>query len=140
MSRHYSLFLNIYFVAVYVGIGGLQMYRVNAGFLTNYGADLLAPPYLYLMLRGGRFHLRPLAALTTVLGGCYLWEWMQRYDLSGTPLVITRGSFDPFDLLAYTVGLVVIYIVDIRWLQPRQVLPGSRSAGHATKPHPTREG
>jgi hypothetical protein len=64
---------------------------------------------------------------------------MQRYDLSGTPLVITRGSFDPFDLLAYTVGLVVIHVVDIRWLQPRQVLPGSRSVGHTIKPCPTRE-
>jgi hypothetical protein len=138
--RRYSLFLNIYFVAVFVGIGGLQMYRVNAGFLTNYGADLFAPPYLYLMLRGGRFHLRSLAAITTVLAGCFLWEWMQRYDLSGTPLAITRGSFDPFDLLAYTVGLVVTFVIDIRWLQPRQILPDSRAVGHAIEPPAAGEG
>lgn len=128
MSRRYRLFLNVYFVAVFVGIGGLQMYRVNAGFLTNYGADLLAPPYMYLMLRGGRFHLRSLSALAVMLGGCFLWEWMQRYDLTGTPLAITRGSFDPFDLLAYTLGLVVIYVVDVRWLDPRRILPGTRPA------------
>jgi hypothetical protein len=140
VSRRYSLFLNLYFVAVYVGIGGLQMYRINAGFLTNYGADLLAPPYLYLMLRGGRFHLGSLAALTTVLGGCFLWEWMQRYDFAGTPLAITRGRFDPFDLLAYTVGLVAIYGMDIRWLQPRQILPRSRAAGHAIEPPATGKG
>jgi len=129
VSRRYNLLLNIYFVAVFGGIGGLQMYRVNAGLLTNYGADLFAPPYLYLVLRGGRLHSRPFVALATVLGGCFLWEWMQRYDFSGTPLAITRGSFDPFDLLAYTVGLVVIYVIDIRWLQPRQVIPDSRAAG-----------
>jgi hypothetical protein len=115
MSRRHAIFLNIYFVAVFVGIGGLQMYRVDAGFLTNYGADLLAPPYMYLMFRGGRLRLRSLTALIAVLGGCFLWEWMQRYDLSGTPLAITRGRFDPFDLLAYTLGLLVTYVVDVRW-------------------------
>ncbi len=128
MARRYTMFLNIYFVAVFVGIGGLQMYRVNAGFLTNYGADLFAPPYMYLSLRGGRFRLRSLTALATVLGGCFLWEWLQRYDLGGTPLGITRGSFDPLDLLAYTVGLLVSYVVDVRWLRPRRILPDARAA------------
>jgi len=52
-GRRYALWLNVYFVAVFVGIGGLQMYRVDAGFLTNHGADLFAPPYLYLVTRGG---------------------------------------------------------------------------------------
>lgn len=134
MSRRFAIILNIYFVAVFVGIGGLQMYRVNAGFLTNYGADLLAPPYMYLTSRGGRFRLTSLTALPAVLGGCFLWEWMQRYDLVGTPLAITRGKFDPFDLLAYTVGLLVIYAVDVRWLRPRGLLPGSRAAPRRSFP------
>jgi hypothetical protein len=127
MSRRLAIFLNIYFVAVFVGIGGLQMYRVNAGLLTNYGADLLAPPYLYLMFRGGRLHLSSLTALTAVLGGCFLWEWMQRYDFSGTPLAITRGTFDPLDLLACTVGLLVAYVVDVRLLRPRRILAGPQA-------------
>jgi hypothetical protein len=127
MPRRYAIFLNIYFVAIFVGIGGLQMYRVNAGFLTNYGADLFAPPYIYVMLRDGRLRLRSLTALGVVLGGCYIWEWMQRYDLAGTPFAITRGSFDPFDLLAYTVGLLGIYVADIRWLRPQGILPGERT-------------
>ena len=131
MSRRYTTLLNIYFVAVFAGIGGLQMYRVDAGLLTSYGADLLAPPYMYLMLRGGRLRLRPLASLAAVLGGCFVWEWMQRYDLGGTPLVITRGTFDPFDLLAYTLGLLVSYVVDVRWLRPRRILPGSEQAAES---------
>lgn len=109
--------LNLYFVIVFGCIGGLQMFRVNAGPLTNYGADLLAPPYLYLMFRSGRYRLGPHAALGLVLSGCCLWEWLQRFDLSGTPLAITRGRFDPLDLLAYAVGLVLVCSIDLRWLR-----------------------
>jgi hypothetical protein len=127
LPRRYAVWLNIYFIAVFVGIGGLQMYRVNAGLLTNYGADFFAPPYLYVMLRSGRLRLRPFTALSVVLSGCYLWEWMQRYDLSGTPFAITRGHFDPFDILAYTIGLLLIYAADILWLRPRAILPGERA-------------
>jgi hypothetical protein len=124
MPRRYAIWLNIYFVAVFGGIGGLQMYRVNAGLLTNYGADLFAPPYLYAMLRDGRLRLGSFTAFSVVLGGCCLWEWMQRFDLSGTPFAITRGSFDPLDLVAYFVGLLAIYLADILWLRPRGILPG----------------
>jgi hypothetical protein len=124
MPRRYAILLNIYFVAVFVGIGGLQMYRVDAGLLTDYGADLFAPPYLYVMARQGRLRLRSLTALSVVLGGCYLWEWMQRYDLGGTPFAITRGRFDPFDLLAYTLGLLIAYGADVLWLRRRRIPPG----------------
>lgn len=123
MPGSFRRFLNIYAAIVFVGIGGLQMYRVNAGILTNYGADLLAPPFLYLASRSGRLRMRPLTALLVVLGGCFLWEWMQRYDLAGTPLAITRGHFDPMDLLAYSLGLLVTYVLDVRWLRPRGILP-----------------
>jgi hypothetical protein len=122
-TRRYTLCLNIYFVAVFVGIGGLQMYRVNAGFLTNHGADLLAPPYLYLASRAGRWRLGSIGAFSAVLGACALWEWLQRYDLGGTPLAITRGRFDPVDLLAYLVGMVAVYVLDVMWLRPRGLTP-----------------
>jgi hypothetical protein len=115
--------LTCYFVLVFVGIGGLQMYNVNAGFLTNYGADLFAPPYLYVMFRQGRLRPRPLVAFLTVFAGCALWEWAQRYDFSGTPLAITRGTFDPFDLVAYAAGLLACLIVDLRWFGSREGLP-----------------
>lgn len=101
------------------------MFSVDGGFLTNYGADLLAPPYLYLAFRGGRRRWRPLTAFSVVLGGCVLWEWLQRYDLLGTPLAISRGRFDPYDLAAYTVGLLICYAVDLRWLRPHGLLPSA---------------
>ena len=113
-SRAHRFLLNTYFVLVFVGIGGLQMYHVDAGLLTSYGADLFAPPYLYVMFRQGRLRLSPLVALLTVFGGCALWEWAQRYDFGGTPLAITRGTFDPLDIVAYAVGLIVCYVVDVR--------------------------
>lgn len=134
LPRRYAIVLQIYFVAVFVGIGGLQMYRVNAGLLTDYGADLFAPPYLYVMMRQGRLRLRSFTALSVVLGGCFLWEWMQRYDLAGTPFEITRGRFDPFDLLAYTVGLLVIYGADVLWWRRRRIRPGGPPS---TPPQPT---
>jgi hypothetical protein len=121
-SRRFGTFLNVYFVAVFVGIGGLQMYRVNAGALTSYGADLLAPPWIYLMFRSGRWRMGPLTALLVVFGGCLGWEWAQRHDFSGTPLAITRGTFDPLDILAYAVGLLVCFAVDIYWLRPKRVM------------------
>jgi hypothetical protein len=128
-SRRFTIFLNIYFVVVFVGIGGLQMYHVDAGLLTDYGADLLAPPWMYLSLRGRPRRAsrlkrvlglwRPLRRLIFVLAGCFVWEWLQRYDFSGTPLAITRGRFDPFDLLAYTLGLVVTYVAEVRMCRSR---------------------
>ena len=128
MSRGFGILVTVYFVAVVVGIGGLQMHRVNAGMLTDYGADLLAPPYLYVMFRSfRRLRLSSLTTLAVLLGGCFLWEWLQRYDLAGTPLGITHGTFDPFDLLAYIVGLLAIYVVDVRWSHPRRTLPSSRA-------------
>jgi hypothetical protein len=127
MRKLWDIGLTVYFLVVFVGIGGLQMYRVNAGWLTSYGADLLAPPYLYVMFRSGRLRLSALTALAVVLGSCFLWEWLQRYDLGGTPLGITHGTFDPVDLLAYTVGLLATYVVDVRWSHPRRTLPSSRA-------------
>lgn len=127
VSRRFGIFLNVYMLLVLGGIGGMQMYGVDGGFWTDYGADLLAPPYMYLAFRAGRWRMRPSVALLVVLGGCFVWEGLQRYDLSGTPLAITRGRFDPGDLVAYTVGLLVCYAVDLLWLRPRGILP-SRDA------------
>ena len=120
-ARKFWLFINGLGMATFVVIGGLQAYQVNAGFLTNYGADLLLPPVLYFWFRRGTSsgHLRrgPHTSLLVVLAGCFGWEWSQRYDLGGTPLAIAGGTFDPLDLIAYATGVLVCYFIDIHWLQ-----------------------
>lgn len=132
--RSYRLFLNGLALVAFVGIGGLQMYGVNGGLITSYGADLLGPPLLYFAFREGYrlawtdrvWRLGPLASSLTVFAGCALWEWSQRYDLGGTPLAIAAGRFDPFDLVAYAAGLLTCYVVDVRWLLPRKITPDGR--------------
>jgi hypothetical protein len=121
-SRPFGIFLNVYGLAVFVGIGGLQMYGVDAGVLTSYGADLFAPPWIYLMFRIGRWRMRPVSALLVVFCGCLAWEWAQRYDFSGTPLVITRGTFDWLDIVAYATGLLVCFGIDVLWLTPKGLM------------------
>jgi hypothetical protein len=132
--RAYRLFVNGLAVVAFVGIGGLQMFGVDGGVVTSYGADLLAPPILYFAFREGYgsrrrgrvWRLSPKASLLTVLAGCTLWEVGQRFDVSGTPLFMAAGTFDPVDLLMYAVGLLACYQLDVRWLAPRGITPGPR--------------
>ena len=113
-------------LAYYVGVGlmvlvgALQARRVDAGFVTNYGGDIVGPAVLYLALRTGRSILRyfrrpapgPEAAAIMLFLLCLAWELCQLFDLSGTPLGITRGRFDPFDILAYGLTLLSCYAID----------------------------
>jgi hypothetical protein len=103
-----------------LAVGALQMYRVDAGVLTAYGADFFGPIALYASLRVNgtifrRFMTRPpvpAAAAGIVILGCVAWEWCQRYDFSGTPLLITRGTFDPYDIVAYVAGAALAFITE----------------------------
>jgi len=103
-----------------LAVGALQMYRVDAGLLTAYGADFFGPIALYASMRANgtifrRFVSRPPsphASAVIVIIGCVAWEWCQRYDFSGTPLLITRGTFDPYDIVAYVAGSALAFIAE----------------------------
>jgi len=133
--RSYRLGLNSFALAAFVGVGGMQMFGINGGVITSYGADLLGPPILYFAFREGYriprgsrvWRLNPAASLLAVFGGCAAWEWSQRFDFGGTPLAITAGVFDPIDLVAYAVALVASYSIDVRWLIPSNVTPSART-------------
>ena len=83
---------------------------------SQYGADVIGPVWLYSGLRQLKLwkarYPSPEMAGGGVFAGCFLWEWCQRYDLRGTVLGITGGSFDPYDVLSYDISLGVAYTVD----------------------------
>ncbi len=51
-----------------------------------------------------------------LLGACYAWEFRQLHNFEGTPLFFTRGTFDPLDLLSYSLGVAAVYLPD-RWIR-----------------------
>lgn len=107
-------------VAATGAVGALQMAHIRMGIFTSQGADLLCPALLYIVMRRNQsllrrvWRARPTAdqAAAIMLVSCYAWEFCQRYDLSGTPLFFTHGTFDPADLAAYTIGVALAYLPD----------------------------
>lgn len=99
---------------------GMQMRGKNGGFITNYLADLAGPMWFYAMTRQHTTLLRyiyrpvpsPLQAAVFVFIVGTVWEVCEGFDFSGTILAITRGRFDPYDILAYAASLIVCYAVD----------------------------
>jgi uncharacterized membrane protein len=105
---------NIFFHASMVAalcVGGLQMFRVRGGLLTDYGADLLGTIWLYAMFRQGRTLLlrnRPLSAggaMVSVFAGCTVSEFAQK--LHWLP-----GVYDPVDILTYGLAVTAAYVCD----------------------------
>ncbi len=100
-----------------LAVGALQMYHVDAGPLTKWGADVFGPIALYGSFRTGGTILSwiskrtpsPFWSAIIVLAGCFAWELCQLYDLDGTLLAITAGQFDPFDLVAYVAGVAIAF-------------------------------
>lgn len=134
-NQHASRFFDFFAWSAFIGIGALQMEHVRGGVVTNYGADLVCPALLYVLARRGTMipfnllHVRAQSAVAAafVLIPCFAWELLQRYDLSGTPLAVTRGHFDPFDLIAYAVGVGAVLLPDV--LSARHV----HATGHTSR-------
>lgn len=103
-------------------VGILQSKQYNGHFLTDYGGDVFGPVAFWWTLRRTIFasltYGAEIAALTLLMG-CFLWEFCQRFDLSDTVLFFTKGVFDPLDLLAYSLSLLCCYGVD-KMLQFRE--------------------
>jgi hypothetical protein len=105
---------------IFAAIGLLQMFKVKGGFVASYGADIIAPAMLYHSTRSRKTILskiikkgpNEIQTFILIWSLCIIWETLQEFDLSGTPLAITRGTFDTRDKLAYTLTLVVCYYLD----------------------------
>jgi hypothetical protein len=115
-GKRLLLIADVFIFAGVVCIGYLQSHHINAGFLTSYGADIIGPIWAYSGLRQLKIIKRdrpsPEFAAIFVFVACFLWEWSQRYDMSGTVLGITGGVFDPYDVLSYAGSLLGAYVVD----------------------------
>ena len=98
----------------------LNMMRVRGGFLTNYLADLVFPAWFYIVVRGlvPRKRKLPLVAqwlgrtperaVSVVFLGGVLAEWSSRYWPHG----VFPGRYDPWDIVAYGLGLSICYVCD----------------------------
>jgi hypothetical protein len=106
-------------LAAWVCCAALVMNRVRGGFVTNYGADLTQPAWLYIVVRelprpGANSVLhriigsRPETAALVIFVAGTLTEVSQLYWPAG----LFSGRFDPYDLVAFASGISACYIVD----------------------------
>lgn len=103
----------------------LFMYRIKAGFLNSYLSDVAFPPWFYIYLRG--LHRSDQRIATIPIFGQYFgktaWHAGISIFLVGMvsellvlvgPRQLITGTFDPFDILAYAVGLIVCMAFDLQ--------------------------
>lgn len=98
------------------GIALLQMWKIPAGFLTNHGADILLPGYLYVILRRRDTWLGlplpgPFLLASAIFTASLAWEWGQEWGLDP----VTRGRFDPWDVVSYAVSVAAAYAGERWW-------------------------
>ncbi|MBK6779168.1 MAG: hypothetical protein IPI38_01440 [Gemmatimonadetes bacterium] len=111
--------------AIFLLTAGLNMGGIHAGFATNYLADLVVPAYLYLVIRSPlppncqtwlarRVGATPERAAVLLFLGSLATEVSQKYWPAG----LFRGRFDPLDIVAFAVGLMLVYALDKK-IRPR---------------------
>lgn len=120
MSQRFWQVLHWIFLPLWVLGAALNMATIHGGFLTNYLSDLVFPPDFYIIMRGLHNHKIPrnLAWFAQTPERSFFGIWIvgvvsevcQYY----WPRGIFRGTFDPWDIASYTVGLVVCYLLDKR--------------------------
>lgn len=99
---------------IFITIALLQIFKVRGGFITNYGADIIAPVMLYYWTRTNRGLFSKLSekglnekqTLILLWALCILWETRQYFDLS-------TGTIDAWDILTYSLTLFICYYLDV---------------------------
>src|SRR5262245_45885111 len=92
-------------------IAALQMFRVRAGMLTDYGADVLGTAWLYAMTRLGwtvfqrRRPTTALIAAAIVFALCVISELGQRAG-------VVPGRYDPYDIVAFAIGISACLVLE----------------------------
>lgn len=105
-----------FLTAAFVVTAFISIQGIRAGFLSNYAADLTCPAWLYIGMRGlhgskppnrlGRFFgATPERAAFVLFGGSTLTELSQIWWPEG----FFAGTYDPYDIVAYAVGVGSCY-------------------------------
>jgi hypothetical protein len=86
----------------------------GSGFWSSYVLDIAGPAWGYVLIRAQyrlnseRFmniRFSPEIAFLVIVGICFIIEAMQFFE-------IYNSTFDPYDLLSYFSGVLVVYLVD----------------------------
>ena len=108
-------------MAAFLLAAALNLLQVRGGFLTSYLADLTVPSLLYVLSRGLAPTRRPsLLPLMRWLGrtperaAIFFFLASSATELSQVfwPRGLFAGRYDPWDILAYGVGLLICYGID----------------------------
>ncbi len=99
---------------IFMLIAIMQYLMIRGGFITNYGADIIAPIMLYYWTRTNRGlfanlsknRLNEIQTTTLIWFLCLAWEIRQKFDLN-------TGIFDIYDILTYVLTLLTCYYYDI---------------------------
>jgi len=113
-NKHYfAAFLLV--LATETVIAVFYFHRFVRGFL----GDVLVIPLLYFFVKTFS-SVSPEKALSGILGFAFLVEILQRFNLSEklnlqSKLIniILGNTFDPMDLIAYTTGAILVYLVQL---------------------------
>lgn len=88
---------------------------LDAGFFTSYAADLTNPPWVYIVLRRGAgipvgrwFGRSPASAAFSI----FVFGVMTELSQIHWPHGFFAGTFDPMDIAAYGVGLLICSLID----------------------------
>jgi hypothetical protein len=124
-------------MAAFLLAAGLNLLHVRGGFLTSYLADLTVPSLLYVLSRGLVPNKRPtFAPLMRWVGRTPERAAMSFFLASSAtelsqifwPRGFFAGRYDPWDILAYGVGLSMCYGLDKRQQARPQAGENTREA------------
>ena len=98
-------------IATALVVGGLEMYRVRGGLLTDYGADLFGTAWLYAMTRLGRTILQRGRMMAAAPAGLLIFAVCTASEL-GQRLGLVPGRYDPWDIVTYALAILLCWGVD----------------------------
>jgi len=109
------------FLGAFLLAAALNMAHVEAGFATNHLADIAGPAWLYIATRGlaeptRSTRLQRLVGATPERAAIILFLGSSVTEVAQIfwPTGVFRGTFDPWDIGAFALGILPPYVLDKR--------------------------